>query len=158
MTSPARARLDGVMPAISLREVTRATVRRIVDLEVAEEQRNFVAPNAVSIAEAYFEPKAWFRAIYADEEPVGFIMLFDDAEEGRYYLWRMMIAAAHQGKGYGRAALDLLVDYVRTRPEAAELLVSSVPGDGSPQPFYEGYGFAATGEIHGDEVVLRLGL
>ena len=57
---------------VSLREVTADTVRMICRLDVSEEQKHFVAPNAVSIAQAYFEPKAWFRAIYADETPVGF--------------------------------------------------------------------------------------
>jgi len=54
----------------SLREVTAETVRSICNINVTEHQNNFVAPTAVSLAQAYFEPKAWFRAIYADETPV----------------------------------------------------------------------------------------
>ena len=149
--------LDG-MAKLTLREVTKETVRTIIDLEVAEDQNQLVAPNAWSIAEAYFEPKAWFRAIYADEEPVGFIMLLDDPDEPRYYLWRMMLGADHQRKGYGTQALDLLVDYVRGRPDASEIIVGAVPGDGSPQPFYERYGFVETGEVRHGEVILRLEL
>ena len=84
---------------VTLREVTRETVRVICKLEVAPEQRGFVAPNAVSIAQAYFEPKAWFRAVYAGEEPVGFVMLFEDTSAEEYYLWRFMIAAEHQEQG-----------------------------------------------------------
>jgi diamine N-acetyltransferase len=48
---------------VELREITADTVRQITNLEVGPGQSNFVAPNAVSIAQAYFEPKAWFRAI-----------------------------------------------------------------------------------------------
>lgn len=48
---------------VSLREVTQETVRQVVGLKVAPAQEKFVAGNAISIAEAYFEPKAWFRAI-----------------------------------------------------------------------------------------------
>jgi diamine N-acetyltransferase len=66
---------------VSLREVTAGTVRAICRLDVSEEQKHFVAPNAVSIAQAYFEPKAWFRAIYADDTPVGFLMLYDDPDK-----------------------------------------------------------------------------
>ena len=76
----------------------------------------------MSIAEAHFEPKAWFRAIYAGEDPVGFVMLYDDPEKPEYYLWRLMIAGEHQRKGYGREALRLLVEHVRARPGARELL------------------------------------
>ena len=45
---------------------------------MAADQRSFVAPNAVSIAEAHFAPGHWMRAIYADGQPVGFVLTFDD--------------------------------------------------------------------------------
>jgi len=142
------------MNELSLREITHETVRAICDLEVAPEQTEFVASNARSIAEAYFQPKAWFRAIYAGGTPVGFVMLYDDPEEARYFLWRFMIAAEHQGKGYGKAALDRLVDYVRNRPNATELRCSYVPGEAGPGAFYAKYGFVETGELlHGENVI-----
>ncbi|MDP9373863.1 MAG: GNAT family N-acetyltransferase [Chloroflexota bacterium] len=143
---------------VSLREITADTVRAICRLAVAPEQEGFVAPNAVSIAQAYFEPRAWFRAIYAGDTPVGFIMLDDDPERGVYFLWRLMVAAEHQGKGYGRRAVAHLLDYVRTRPGARELLVSYVPGEGGPAGFYRRLGFEPTGAMEGDEVVMRLPL
>jgi hypothetical protein len=65
---------------VTLREITRETIRTICNLQVAPHQKNFVAPNAVSIAQAYFEPEiVWFRAIYADKTGVGFLMHEDDA-------------------------------------------------------------------------------
>ncbi|MCU0281102.1 MAG: GNAT family N-acetyltransferase [Acidimicrobiia bacterium] len=143
---------------VTLREVTADTVRAVCRLQVGPGQERFVAANAVSIAQAYFEPKAWFRAIYAAEDPVGFVMLYDDPEKPEYYLWRLMIAAEHQRKGYGREALRLLVEHVRSRPGARELLTSAVPGEGSPRPFYESVGFVATGEVDDGEEVLRLAL
>ena len=146
------------MSEVTLREITKDTVRVIIKLGVAADQTNFVAPNAVSIAEAYFEPKAWFRAIYADEEPVGFIMLFDDADKPEYYLWRLMVAADHQAEGYGRRAVELLIDYVRTRPNATELLTSYVPDEKGPMRFYQKLGFTETGEIDDGEVTTRLTL
>ena len=117
-----------------------------------------VAPNALSIAQAHFSDKAWFRAIYADETPVGFIMLYDDPEETEYFLWRLMIAGPHQGKGYGRRAVEQLIEYVKTRPGAEGLLTSHVPIEGGPEGFYRKLGFEPTGEVHGGEVVMRLEL
>ena len=56
-------------------------MRPILDLNVGENQTEFVTPNSVSIAQAHFEPEhAWFRAIYADETPVGFVMMYGDPE------------------------------------------------------------------------------
>ena len=143
---------------VTLREITAETVRAVCALEVGPEQHGYLAQNAVSIAQAHFEPKAWFRAVYADETPVGFVMLHQDPEEGAYFLWRFMIAAEHQGAGYGRRALDLVVAHVRELPGATELLSSYVPGEAGPGEFYRRYGFAETGEADGGEVVIRLEL
>jgi diamine N-acetyltransferase len=143
---------------VTLREITAETVRSVCALEVTPEQRGFVARNAESIAQAHFEPKAWFRAVYAGETPVGFVMLYDDPGAEEYFLWRFMIAAEHQGKGYGRRALDALVEHVRSRPGARELKSSFVPGDDGPGEFYRRYGFVETGEVDDGERVIRLDL
>jgi diamine N-acetyltransferase len=144
---------------VTLREVTKDTVYDVCRLQVAAEQREYVAENAFSIAQAHFEPKAWFRAIYADETPVGFLMLSDDPDVPRYFLWRLMVDAAHQGRGFGRRAITLLVEYVRTRPDAHELLVSYHPGGPrSPRDFYLKQGFRDTERIEDGEVVLSLPL
>jgi diamine N-acetyltransferase len=143
---------------VTLREVTADTLREVCRLKVAPDQEGFVAPVAFSIAEAHFSPKAWFRAVYAGDTPVGFVMLEDDADARQYYLWRLLVDAGHQGKGYGRAAVELLCDYVRSRPGATELLTSWVPGERGPEGFYRRLGFELTGEVDEDEVVARLPL
>ena len=67
---------------VSLREVTKDTLQSILDLKVSPDQEQFVATNAKSIAQAHFYESAWFRAIYADDVPVGFVMLSDVPEKG----------------------------------------------------------------------------
>jgi diamine N-acetyltransferase len=146
---------------VSLREVTAETLFAVCQLSntLTEPQRRMVAPNAYSIAEAHFARHAWFRAIYADEVPVGFLMLHDSLEEEPGYLiWRLMIGGPYQGMGFGRRAVALLIDYVRTRPGAKELLTSCGLGEGSPEGFYLKLGFRHTGKMHGDEAVLSLRL
>lgn len=143
--------------AVTLRPITKETLRPILRLKVAPEQEHFVASNAVSIAQAYFDQEiAWFRAVYADETPVGFLMLEDDVANQKYFLWRFMIDARYQGSGFGKRAIDLLVEHVKTRPGAQALFVSCVPGEGSPCPFYERLGFVPTGEVDEGEIVMRL--
>jgi len=145
---------------VSLREVTGETVIEICKLSntLQPPQTHMVAPNSISIAEAHFEPHAWFRAIYAGETPVGFIMLYDDPDEPVYFLWRLMIAAPYQGYGFGRRAVEQLIDYVKTRPGATELLVSCGEGEGSPEGFYHKLGFRRNGKMYDDEVGLALAL
>jgi len=141
---------------ITLREITTDTVRAICRLKVAPEQEQFVAPNAVSLAEAYFAREtAWFRAIYAGDEPVGFLMLEDHAGEKPYYLWRFMIDARFQRRGIGQRALELLFAHLATRPNATLLETSCVPGEGSPGSFYEKMGFTYTGTEEEGELVMR---
>ena len=139
----------------TLREITKETVRLVTALDVGPEQGGLVAPNAVSIAEAHFEPKAWFRAIYAGEEPAGFAMVWRDRDEGVFYIWRFMVDARFQGKGVGRRALKLLLDEARA-DSVAEVTLSVVPGPHSALEFYERAGFEQTGEMHGGEAEMKL--
>jgi diamine N-acetyltransferase len=143
---------------IQLKEITEDTLWPIMKLEVAEDQRSFVAPNAFSISEAYFSKEAWFRGIYLGDQPVGFVMVYADTEKPEYFLWRLMIDINHQGNGYGYLAMQQVIDHIRTLPNAKELKTSYVPGDGDPSPFYYKLGFEETGEILEGERVLELKL
>lgn len=152
---------------VTLRPVDDGNREALAALAVRPDQTSFVATVTKSYADAAADPASHPRmwGLYADDEPVGFVMLSDgaepiEAEPGRwpYGLWRLLIDARHQGRGYGRAALDLVVGFVRSRPGATALFTSAVPGEGSPLPFYERYGFVQTGEVDEGEVVLRLAL
>ena len=133
---------------------------------MSPEQEAYVDGVARSLDEAAATPdsRPWCRAVYAGETPVGFVMLADDVPPGdpvipwRYYLWRMLVDAGHQGHGHGRAALDLVRAHLRSRPGADALVTSVVPGPGSPLGFYLSYGFEPTGEWFDHEQVLRLPL
>jgi diamine N-acetyltransferase len=135
---------------VTLREVTAATVRAVCALEVAEAQKRNVSPNAISLAEAYVNSNvAWPRAVYADEELVGFVMVYDPTaleqpEEPDFFLWRLMIDRRAQGNGYGRAAVQLAIDHARARG-AARILVSHVKESAGLGAFYGSFGFAYTG-------------
>ena len=144
---------------IRLERVTAGNVLAVCELRVAPEQESFVAPNAVSLAQAYVHDEAWCRAVYAGEDLVGFVMLHDAPTGPGYMLWRLMIDARFQRKGFGRQTVHRVIDHVRTRPGATVLSVGAHQGDGSPGPFYESLGFVATGEvIDGDENVYALAL
>jgi diamine N-acetyltransferase len=82
----------------------------------------------------------------------------DDDLVGPFFLWKLLIDESVQGRGYGRATLDAVVDYVRRRPGADVLYTSCSDGPGSPRGFYLGYGFADTGRVESGENVLALDL
>ncbi|MCG8923730.1 GNAT family N-acetyltransferase [Lentzea sp. CC55] len=150
---------------IRLVEITDANRDAVVAVRVHPAQERFVASVERSFRDAEENPDAnpWFRAVYDGEEPVGFVMLSWDVTPvpgliGPYYLWRLLVGAGHQGRGYGTAILREVVALLRAG-DVPELLTSCVPGEGSPEPFYRGFGFVPTGETDEDgEVILRLDL
>lgn len=151
--------------SITLREITDENRDAVAALRVWPGQDLFVASVADSLEEAATTPEAkpWYRAIYAGEEPVGFVMLSWDVPTGLpgiigpWFLWRLLIDHRKQRMGYGWAALERIVAIVQAEG-ATELLSSYQPGPGEPWPFYQRFGFVATGEVDGTEVVIRLDL
>jgi diamine N-acetyltransferase len=146
---------------VSLRAITEENGDAVRALRVTPQQEQFVSGVADSLLEAAAEPDgraiAW--AVYADETPVGFVMISDDVGGPGYipqYLWKLLIDERHQRRGFGTATVDLIVEYFR-RPGVEVMSTSAGQGEGSPLAFYERYGFERTGDIVFDnEVLLRL--
>jgi diamine N-acetyltransferase len=152
-------------PVIHFERINAQNVLEICGLSetLTKEQRRSVADNAVSIAQGCVSDNAWMRAIYADQMPVGFIMLHlgsdwaDGIDCPGVFLWRFMIACPFQGLGYGKTAIGKLVDHLRAFG-ISELYTSYDAGEGGPGEFYRKLGFVPTGDYYGDEpeVVLKL--
>jgi diamine N-acetyltransferase len=127
---------------IKLKEIAKETVWDILQLTPREEQKQFVASNAESIAEAYFQPNyAWFRGIYAGDCPVGFIMVGMDPKEDFCLLWRLMINAKFQGNHFGKKAIKSLCEYLRSKTNFSILITSFQQGEGDASGFYKKIGF-----------------
>ncbi len=150
---------------IRLVKIDTGNFRDIVMLEVKEEQKNFVAHNAYSLAEAYANlARGRFVqpfGIYAGDVPVGFLMIgyfrkedarpeereegveTMDFEYGNYLFWRFMIDKEHQGRGYGRKAMQLALDYIRTFPAgpAEYCWLSYEPKNEAAKELYRSFGF-----------------
>ena len=148
--------------AVSLRAITDANRAAILALDVAPHQRDWVGSNEDSLRQAAENTDACpeYYAIYADEKPVGFLMIgyfpLNKGEQPDWFVWRMMIDATHQRRGYGRAAMWQIIDHVRTKPDCCELRISFEPENGPARTLYTSLGFVDHGEIHDGEVLLRL--
>ncbi len=148
---------------LSLREITWDTLIQIMKLSntLTDSQRQCVADNAKSIAQAYFAGSAWFRAVYLDDVPIGFVMVdthnpdLPCEDHPSAFLWRYMIGRDWQNMGYGRHVMDMLVDYFRARGFCTMYTSTVMKEEESPYGFYIKYGFTDTGKEESGEQVLR---
>jgi diamine N-acetyltransferase len=97
-------------------------------------------------------------AIYAGYTPVGFVMISDIIKKADYFLLWFMIDARYQRSNFGRRVTELLINHVRTRPNAEELYVSYHGGEGGPEGFYQRFEFEPTGEIEDGEIIAKMKL
>ena len=161
------------MPGVELREiVTEDDVEAVMGLRRGPGQDRYLGSMIShfedAIADAQACPRKWSVHDRETGELVGFTMISDDIPKdvldaddrivGPYFLWRLLIDHRFQGRGYGRATVDAVADYVRGRPNGEVLYTSNVDGDGSPMPFYLRLGFVRTGRLADDEEVFRLDL
>ena len=145
---------------VSLRPIDDANREAVEALAVTPDQERFVSGVRESILEAAEHPdaQALYWAIYAEETLVGFVMSADEVGSPDYiahYLWKLLIGERYQRRGFGTATLDLIIEFFRNRG-VGTMWTSAGRGEGSPVTFYERYGFERTGDLHGDEILLRL--
>ena len=159
---------------LRLEKVNGKNVWDILKLTVEEDQKNFVANNDISIIEAYTAITANGYAfpfgIYENETPVGFLMIgfdiddyWDDAPsiaKGNYNLWRLMIDKAYQRRGFGREAVQLALDFIKSFPcgKAEYCWLSYEPENEAARQLYRSFGFSETGEVDGEELIAVLRL
>ena len=102
---------------INLKNITEDNFVDAFNLKLAAGQEMFVSHPIRSLAQAYvYRDQCQPFGVYVDDEMVGYVMVIYDYDIPEYDIWHMMIDEAEQGKGYGRAALELVIDYIKTKP------------------------------------------
>ena len=145
---------------LRLVEIDRYNYLPVLDLRVSPEQESLVASNQYSLAQAYAQPECVPLALYAENRPVGFAMYALDEDDHQYWIYRLMIDQRHQRKGYGRAAMELLIDRIRglSDEEHTCVFISFEPENQIARRLYESLGFLPDGRIMYGVVVYRLAL
>ena len=159
---------------VRLEKINAKNIWEILKLKVNDEQKEFVAPNDMSIIEAYIaitsNGHAFPFGIFDDDIPVGFLMIGFDVDDsfenppqiayGNYSIWRFMIDEKYQNKGYGKEAMKLALDFIRTFPcgKAEYCYLSYDPDNTKAKELYSRFGFMENGEKDDDEVIAVLKL
>jgi diamine N-acetyltransferase len=141
---------------VTLRDVTAGNWRAVARLELDPAQDDLVASNLYSIAESKFDPAARPRAVYAGKRVVGFLMYDVSGTEASIY--RFMIDRRHQGKGYGRAALERALAEIRAIPEVKKVSIGYMPENPVTKSFYASFGFREVGLDEDGEMLAELEL
>ena len=159
---------------LKLKKINRNNIGEILKLEVFDNQKNFVAANSSSIIEAYIaiteNNNVFTFGIYKDDTPVGFLMIGYDVNSddegapriarGNYNIWRLMIDKKFQGKGFGKKAINLALEFVKTFPcgTAKYCWLSYEVDNEAARQLYKSIGFVETDEKDGEEIVAILEL
>ncbi|MBQ6165754.1 MAG: GNAT family N-acetyltransferase [Clostridia bacterium] len=146
---------------VQLRKITEENFIDAFHLKLAPGQERFVSNPIRSLAQAYvYRDQCQPFGIYDGDTMVGYVMVIYDYDIPEYDIWHMMIDASKQGLGYGSAALDRVLEYIKTKPFGPSDRVTLTCSKENPRALklYQSRGFAETGEEDGDEIELSMTL
>ena len=153
------------MPVVTIRPIDRENWREALTLAVQPSQQPFVAEYEpivlIGLAKAYVGSLGliWLPyAIYADDLMVGFVAVaYGPESQHQYWIYHFFIDQGHQGKGFGKLALSVLIERIKTQfPNCHRINLTVHPENVTAQHLYTRAGFTATGETAYDEPLYQL--
>ncbi|WP_454055227.1 GNAT family N-acetyltransferase [Clostridium sp. Marseille-Q7071] len=141
---------------ILFKEITRENFWECIELSVTENQKSFVASNAVSIAQAKVQPECIPLAVYNDDTMVGFIMYCIDEDDGEYWIYRIMIDKDYQSNGYGKKTLEKLLEIIKEDKSHNKIFLGVHKESIQAVNLYKSVGFDFNGQVFDGEHIMRL--
>lgn len=126
---------------INFREIDKLNYNTCINLKVGAHQEDYVASNAISLVQAFYEDELYPIGIYNDEVMVGFILYDYDKELEGWSFSRFMIDINHQNKGYGSKALEKFLEFFHNKYPNENLYTSVEVDNEVAMKLYEKYGF-----------------
>lgn len=143
-------------PVVDIAPVSSTSWRAVAALTVTPEQRGFVAEPSYYLALCCFDEAGWTPlSMTVDGEVVGFLMWAVDPDDGACWLGGVLVDAAQQGHGIGRAGVSAALRHLSREHGHRAFALSYDPDNMRARRIYARLGFVETGEREGDEVVAR---
>lgn len=145
--------------AIALRPITEDNFIDAFNLKLKDGQERFVSHPIRSLAQAYvYRDRCQPFGIYSGEMMVGYVMVIYDRDVPEYDIWHMMIDISQQGNGFGKAALELVLNYIKGKPfgDSGRVALTCNKDNSAALNLYKSFGFELTGGEDDDEVELAL--
>lgn len=140
---------------VTLKPITEDNFWEVISLKIGKDQ-NYVASNAISIAQSKVDPSLIPLAIYNNETLVGFLLYGIDPDDGNYWIVRLMVDEKYQRNGYGKAAMEIIITKIKEDKSRNKIIISTNPENIVGLNLYKKLGFKSTGEIIDEEEVLEL--
>jgi len=144
---------------IHIKPITENNFIDAFNLNLGKGQEEFVSHPIRSLAQAYvYRDQCQPFGICADEKMVGYVMVIYDYDAPEYDIWHMMIDKEEQGKGYGRQAVERVIEYIRTKPfgDSDRIALTCNKANPAALNLYKGMGFVTTGNEDGDEIEMAM--
>jgi diamine N-acetyltransferase len=141
---------------IRLVPVTADNWRQCAALRVRPDQTDFVQPVTYYLCLCAYGTTWQPLAIKKGSAVVGFVMWAVDDDRSRW-IGGLVVDAAAQRSGAGRAAVQQLLDRFSNEPDCPNVALSYAPDNTAARSLYASLGFTETGEAvdDGAEVVAR---
>ena len=132
---------------MEFRKIDRSNYWDCMALTVEKSQEHFVADNKQSLVEAVFEDGLYTLGIYQGETMVGFLLYDYDESFPGWSMSRFMIGKEYQGKGYGKKAVLVFLDYFKRKHNADKIFISVSLENTVARKMYSDIGFQEIKEI-----------
>ena len=141
---------------LTLKEITSENWEECIELQPNEDQKQFIASNLYSLAQSKFLPTFETLAVYKDQLMVGFVMFGIDPDDSQYWIYRLMIDSSHQGNGYGIETMKQVIERIKAKPDATDIMVAYHPENKAAAALYGKLGFEVLGKAPWGEIMTRL--
>jgi len=141
---------------IKLSPIDKGNWMKVLKLKIRDDQKGFVADNSKSLSQAYVFKECVPLAVLDEDEPVGFCMYAPDDSDSSIWILRLMIDEKHQSRGFGRRAMELLLDRIKEDKSPRVIYLSFEPENLRARALYSSLGFIDDDRMEDGEVVYRM--
>lgn len=142
-----------------LKKIDESNFVECFNLKLGENQDKFVSHPIRSLAQAYvYYNQCTPFGIYKENVMVGYVMVIYDYDDETYNIWHMMIDEKYQNNGYGTRALELCIDHIKSKPfgKSNDIILTCNMENYNAIHIYKKLGFKDTGDVDGDEIIMKL--
>lgn len=136
-----------------LRNITEENFFDCLGIESGLLEKDHVDSVEFSLAEAWLNSDFQPRAIYQDDDLIGFVSFY--VGDNHYQIINFLIDQPYQGKGLGKAAVQLSLDYLKKEYQAKQVSLPVHLENQKARRFWTALGFQESDNIEDAYLYMR---